>query len=121
MMFLYNKHGITPSISTYYDVEYYDYMSKQMYQDIIETYIGYTISRGVQTKVYANKNFAQNLFNEKTRSYVDWIAHYTNNQIEEGNPGKLTNYIGSWRGWQYTSKGKVPGISGYVDKNIFLY
>ena len=24
-----------------------------------------------------------------------------------------------WRGWQYSSKAKIPGISGTVDRNVF--
>ena len=42
--------------------------------------------------------------------YPYWIAHYYVDQVE---------YDGPWKFWQYTDAGRMPGISGYVDLDIF--
>lgn len=43
----------------------------------------------------------------KLSRYTFWLAHYTNK----------TTYTGSYAIWQYSSSGKVDGISGNVDMN----
>ncbi len=42
--------------------------------------------------------------------YPYWIAHYYVDKIE---------YKGQWKFWQHTDVGKLPGIKGYVDFNIY--
>lgn len=42
--------------------------------------------------------------------YPYWIAHYYVDKIE---------YQGEWKFWQHTDAGKLPGIKGYVDFNIY--
>lgn len=42
--------------------------------------------------------------------YPYWIAHYYVDKVE---------YKGPWKFWQHTDVGKLPGISGYVDFNIY--
>lgn len=42
--------------------------------------------------------------------YPYWIAHYYVDKIE---------YAGEWKFWQHTDAGKLPGIKGYVDFNIY--
>ncbi|MCI6672247.1 MAG: glycoside hydrolase family 25 protein [Prevotella sp.] len=42
--------------------------------------------------------------------YPYWIAHYYVKNME---------YKGYWSFWQHTDAGKLPGIAGYVDLNIF--
>ena len=42
--------------------------------------------------------------------YPYWIAHYYVNKVE---------YKGKWKFWQHTDAGKLPGIKGYVDFNIY--
>ena len=39
-----------------------------------------------------------------------WIAHYYVEKVE---------YTGEWKFWQHTDVGKLPGIRGYVDFNIY--
>lgn len=45
-----------------------------------------------------------------------WVANYGSNN---GLPGTKPNVPGMIM-WQYTSKGQIPGINGYVDLNIFF-
>ncbi|MCD8292121.1 MAG: glycoside hydrolase family 25 protein [Prevotella sp.] len=42
--------------------------------------------------------------------YPYWIAHYYVDEIE---------YNGAWKFWQHTDAGRLPGIKGYVDFNIY--
>ena len=47
-------------------------------------------------------------------NYTKWIAKYGNNS---GKPGSKPN-VSNVAIWQYSSRGKIPGITGYVDVNI---
>lgn len=42
--------------------------------------------------------------------YPYWIAHYYVDKVE---------YKGPWKFWQHTDAGRLPGIKGYVDFNIY--
>lgn len=42
--------------------------------------------------------------------YPYWIAHYYVDKVE---------YTGAWKFWQHTDAGRLPGIKGYVDFNIY--
>ena len=42
--------------------------------------------------------------------YPYWIAHYYVDKME---------YKGEWKFWQHTDAGRLPGIKGYVDFNIY--
>ena len=42
--------------------------------------------------------------------YPYWIAHYYVDKFQ---------YKGKWKFWQHTDVGKLPGIKGYVDFNIY--
>ncbi len=68
-----------------------------------------TISNaGYTPMIYANKYWlTSNLDMTKLSKYDVWLAHYTNK----------TDYKGKYTIWQYTDKGNVNGIDGYVDKN----
>lgn len=43
-------------------------------------------------------------------SYPYWIAHYYVDKVE---------YKGKWKFWQHTDCGRLPGIKGFVDFNIY--
>ncbi len=42
--------------------------------------------------------------------YPYWIAHYYVDKVQ---------YAGPWKFWQHTDAGKLPGIKGYVDFNLY--
>ncbi|MBQ7472266.1 MAG: glycoside hydrolase family 25 protein [Prevotella sp.] len=42
--------------------------------------------------------------------YPYWIAHYYVDEVK---------YKGEWKFWQHTDAGRLPGIKGYVDFNIY--
>lgn len=52
----------------------------------------------------------QYLSDEVFDQYPYWIAHYYVDSVE---------YKGAWKFWQYTDVGRLPGIKGHVDFNIY--
>lgn len=69
--------------------------------------------KGFETGVYANKYWWTSKLNEAELSqYKVWLAQYAN----------ITKPDVSFRVdlWQYTSKGQVEGIGGYVDMNYCM-
>lgn len=85
---------------------------------IINAYASVILNAGLQFGIYSGEWFyktyiqSQGVFN-----YPVWIANYGKNT------GKLDRscepQINGMLGWQYTSRGTVNGISGYVDMNIW--
>lgn len=71
---------------------------------------------GKEVIVYSNLSDAQNVFGQEIANrYPLWIAYY-------GSEQRLINSDSAWSrwsGWQYTSQGSIPGIQGYVDRNLF--
>lgn len=69
-----------------------------------------------QVIVYSDLYNAQNTFNQEISSKSElWLAYY-------GDYKNLKNTNSSWNsfiGTQYTSTGRVPGISGNVDMDLF--
>lgn len=67
---------------------------------------------GYDAMVYANKSFFTDQLDHTKieKKYGIWLAHYTTN----------TNYSGNYDIWQFSSTGKISGVSGDVDCN-FMY
>lgn len=65
---------------------------------------------GYTAGVYANLNWWANYL-KGVSGYRKWIAHYTS-----GNENKYNN---GYDGWQYSSSGRINGISGNVDMNYW--
>ena len=65
----------------------------------------------VKPIIYTYYKFKVNYLNAPVfDDYPYWIAHYYVNKVE---------YKGKWKFWQHTDAGKLPGIKGYVDFNIY--
>ena len=66
--------------------------------------------------IYSNLNDAQTVFSrELANQYPLWVAYW-------GSESGLLNsssHWQNWEGWQYTSRGIVAGVNGYVDRNRF--
>lgn len=63
--------------------------------------------------IYADDVMASELLAPELTRYPLWIAQY---DVEE--PDR-NNQWGNWAGWQYTDMGRVAGIQGNVDRDIF--
>lgn len=68
---------------------------------------------GKEVVLYTYTSFAQTSLTTLLSKYPLWIAHYGVTQ-----PGNNPIW-NSWIGFQYSSTGTVPGISGDVDLNVF--
>lgn len=65
----------------------------------------------VKPIIYTYYKFKQQyLSDNRFDDYPYWIAHYYVEKME---------YKGEWKFWQHTDAGKLPGIKGYVDFNIY--
>lgn len=66
---------------------------------------------GYTPMIYANRNwFVQNLDMDRLGGYDLWVAQYAN----------APDFPYLFKGWQYTSEGSVPGITGEVDLNVWF-
>ena len=83
-------------------------ITKNSATEIARAFINTVKSYGYSTGIYTNKDFSKNYFSENLINSTNlWIAKYNS----------TTNYNGSYSMLQYTEKGSVPGINGYVDLN----
>lgn len=64
--------------------------------------------------IYSNTSSARTIFSwELANEYPLWVAqYYVNNPSDNGK-------WSVWEGFQYTDRGTVPGINGYVDRDRF--
>lgn len=63
---------------------------------------------GYYAMLYSSKHWLENYMDSKAlKRYDTWVAQWSS----------ALTYTGAWGIWQYSSKGKVSGISGNVDLN----
>ena len=73
--------------------------------DIVEKHYG------VKPIIYTYYKFKTRYLSDPIfDDYPYWIAHYYVEQVE---------YEGKWKFWQHTDVGRLPGIKGNVDFNIY--
>jgi lysozyme len=90
----------TPGLS---DEQFRDSVLKWL--DIVEQH--YQVKPIIYTYYkFKTQYLGDSVFNQ----YPYWIAHYYVDEVE---------YDGPWMFWQHTDAGRLPGISGMVDLNIF--
>lgn len=75
---------------------------------VINAYCQTIRNSGYTPGVYANKTWLQEKFSPGSINGKIWLAQYA----------AAPTYSGGYQMWQYTSKGKVSGISGNVDMNL---
>ena len=65
----------------------------------------------VKPIIYTYYKFKMKYLNDSIfDQYPYWIAHYYVDSVE---------YQGRWKFWQHTDVGKLPGIKGHVDFDIY--
>ena len=71
---------------------------------------------GYKFAIYCNVDWYENVICSHLKKYDFWIARYPAND-----DGWLQERLRPdfSVGWQYSSKAKIPGISGTVDRNVF--
>ena len=66
---------------------------------------------GIKPIIYTYYKFKMKYLDDAAFDpYPYWIAHYYVEEVE---------YKGAWKFWQHTDVGRLPGIKGYVDFDIY--
>lgn len=84
-----------------FNVSFYELTS------IADTFLSRLEEEGYKGMLYSSKFYLENIWLE--HPYEVWLAHYTTK----------TDYKGEYRMWQLCSNGRVDGIKGDVDINIW--
>ena len=88
--------------------QYYTYhISFHTLNNIANTFFQTIENKNYQTLLYSSKYYLETVWYQE--EYQNWIAHYTN--ISEGKE--------KYRMWQLCNNGKIEGIQGDVDIDIF--
>ena len=99
-------------------------LKKSLLTAIIKAAQTEILDAGYTFGIYCNKDWYQNVLDTEAFDCPFWVARYPSTKEmplaidpdEKYKPDFVTQYL---MGWQYTSKGRVPGISGNVDVNIY--
>lgn len=102
----------------FYDLEWKQQrrLGKQAIENIAVSFLTRIKKAGYKVGIYCNLDWYNNVLTDALKQYDCWIARYPasdNGSVQE----RLRPNAGV--GWQYSSKGKVPGISGNVDMDVF--
>lgn len=102
----------------FYDLEWSQQRSlgKQAIENIAVAFLTRIKKAGYKVGIYCNLDWYNNVLTDALKQYDCWIARYPasdNGSVQE----RLRPNVGV--GWQYSSKGKVSGISGNVDMDVF--
>lgn len=117
------QFGVNPSdlaYPVYYDLEKWTWKGHQpptdpnVYNDIVNNWYSALQSAGYKNlSVYSYTSYLQGpLKHADIYAKTTWVAQY-------GARMGFDSFPTDSRGWQYTSSGKVDGISGNVDMNAF--
>ncbi|MEL7160728.1 MAG: GH25 family lysozyme, partial [Bacteroidota bacterium] len=68
---------------------------------------------GVKPIIYTGQNFYNRFLAGQLDDYPLWLARY--NRAEP-----VTVCGRTYDFWQYTDRGRLPGVNGNVDRNVFL-
>lgn len=102
----------------FYDLEWSNQrkLGKQTVENIAVAFLVRIKKAGYKVGIYCNLDWYNNVLSDALKQYDCWIARYPandNGSVQE----RLRPTVGV--GWQYSSKGKVLGINGNVDMNVF--
>lgn len=99
------------SLPIYYDIE--EKGISGVAQSIMSTFGLKIESNGYWVGLYTGEYY-YNTYMSNTTRYTKWIARYNSNNGKQGTKPNVSDVAI----WQYSSKGKVSGISGNVDVNV---
>lgn len=92
-------------------------LSKSALTTMIKTFWSVVTAAGYKFGIYCNVDWYENVIPDALKDKYDfWIARYPANDdgwLQE----RLRPSVGV--GWQYSSKAKIPGINGNVDRDVF--
>lgn len=91
-------------------------LGAEQIHELAEAFEKIITAAGYKFGIYCNMDWYLNVICSHLKKYDFWIASYPSNDngtLQE----RLRPDFGV--GWQYSSKAKIPGISGTVDRNVF--
>jgi len=110
--YLHQVHLVPGDLPPVLDIEKTGKLNKKQLQNDVRIWLDIVESKyGVKPILYTSYKFKKDFLDDPVfDEYPYWIAHYYINKLE---------YKGKWVMWQHTDCGKVDGIKGFVDCNIF--
>lgn len=102
----------------FYDLEWMEQreLGAKAIERIAETFLHRIIKARYMVGIYCNVDWYNNILTSKLKTYDCWLAAYPFD--DKGVPvERLRPSAGI--GWQYSSKGSVPGIKGWCDMDVF--
>lgn len=104
-------NGRNLNLPVYFDIEdkSQQNLGKKTLTNMCEAFCTKIEKAGYWAGIYANKYFFTTYldYEKLQQKYTIWVAQWSS----------TNTYSGKYDMWQYTSTGKVPGISGNVDMN----
>lgn len=102
----------------FYDLEWSNQrkLGKQAIENIAVAFLTRMKKAGCKVGIYCNLDWYNNVLSDTLKKYDCWIARYPasdNGTLQE----RLRPDFGI--GWQYSSKARISGIAGVVDRNVF--
>ena len=107
-----NLKGKTITYPVYIDVEdpsYQSKCSKATLAKVCNYFCAQINTAGYKSGVYASLSWFNNKIGEITAPHSKWVAQYNT----------TCDYKGAYDMWQYSSSGKVKGLSGKIDVNYW--
>ena len=110
--YLHQVHLVPGDLPPVLDIEKDGKLSKKQLQKDVKKWLDIVEEKyGVKPILYTSYKFKKDVLDDPVfNEYPYWIAHYYINKLA---------YKGDWVMWQHTDCGKVEGIKGFVDCNIF--
>ena len=102
--------GLKFEYPVFLDIEAQENRYKEQITDAAIAFCNMLESAGYFVGIYASdvSGFKDKLIHERIESYAHWVARY----------GKEPEVCKNFGIWQYSSKGRVPGIIGSVDLDL---
>ena len=109
-------NGISFDLPLVIDTEYqpgfrHNYISWETRTRVVKAFCERVKSQGYTPMIYASTDWLNNHLDMNSLPYDVWVAQWSN---------KVT-YGGTYSCWQYTSSGRVDGIRGNVDMDIWYF
>lgn len=104
----------------FYDLEWDQQRSlgKQAVENIAVAFLTRIKKAGYKIGIYCNYDWYKNCLSDVLKQYDCWIANYPKKKLDNGTlQERLRVPVGV--GWQYSERGKVSGINGNVDMDVF--
>lgn len=104
----------------FYDLEWSNQrkLGKQAIENIAVAFLTRMKKAGYKVGIYCNYDWYKNYLTDALKQYDCWIANYPKKELDNGTlQERLRVPVGV--GWQYSEHGKVSGISGNVDMDVF--